>query len=54
MKKGTKAEFTISRNQSGLNVLWPEFVLIFNENGKQFAHAKKMMGNSTANYYISS
>jgi hypothetical protein len=50
--KGKKAEFTISRDKSGFNYLWPEFSLIFNENGKKLAYAKKMMGNSTANYYI--
>jgi hypothetical protein len=27
-------------------------MLILNENGKKCAYAKKMMGNTTANYYI--
>lgn len=50
--KGKKVELTISRDKSGFNYIWPEFSLIFNENGKTLAFAKKMMGSSTSNYYI--
>jgi hypothetical protein len=44
----------IVRNSSGLNNFWPEFNVCFHEGEHKLLHAKKMMGSTTSNYYITS
>ena len=40
------------RDQSGFNSLWPEMRLILGETGVQLFFIKKMLANTTSNYYI--
>lgn len=51
--KGQKAVLSLYRDQSGFNILWPQFLLQLQENGATMGYAKKMMGNTTSNYYLS-
>ena len=40
----------IFRDESGFNTLWPEFIMLFESTKMLFA--KKMMGCTTSNFYI--
>jgi hypothetical protein len=47
-------QLIIVRNSSGFNNFWPEFQVLFYEAEYKLLFAKKMMGSTTSNYYISS
>jgi hypothetical protein len=42
----------IFRKSSGLSTFWPEFQLLMDDGPKELIYAKKMMGSTTSNYYI--
>ncbi len=49
---GKYLHLIIYRKSSGLNTFWPEFQLVMDDGSRELLYAKKMMGSTTSNYYI--